>query len=146
MKTTFLKVLPVIMIMGISVTGVQCQQKQSNEAEIPPHTMPMTAKLGQMPEGKVETSFVCFVNNKYLGKEQIPVEVDGKTYYGCCMGCVGNLKKNRAPRYSVDPLSGKEVDLSTAYIVLRPDGSGEVLYFESEENYQKYSSEKRTDN
>lgn len=140
MRTTFLKSLPLLMIMGISVTGVQCQQKQAKEAEKPPHEMQMAGKAEQLPEGKVQSSFVCYVNNNYMGKEQIPVEVDGKTYYGCCMGCVGNLKKNRAPRYARDPLTGNEVDKATAYIVLKPNGNGKVLYFQSEENYLKYRS------
>tara|TARA_R110001592_G_scaffold234170_1_gene491808 strand:- start:7198 stop:7575 length:378 start_codon:yes stop_codon:yes gene_type:complete len=89
-------------------------------------------------KGKVESSYVCYVNNKYMGKEQIPVEVDGKTYYGCCQGCVGNLQKNRAPRYAKDPLTGKEVDKATAYIVIKEVGKSDVLYFENKANYEKY--------
>lgn len=138
-----LKFLPVIMIMGISVTGVQCQQRQPKKAETPPHEMPMTEKAAESTDGQVQTSYVCFVNNKYLGKEQIPVEVDGKTYYGCCQGCVGNLKKNRAPRYATDPLTGNEVDKSSAFIVLKPNANGEVLYFASEENYLKFKEGKK---
>ena len=138
MKTTIMKFLPVIMIMGISVTGVQCQQSQSKKAETPPHEMPMSEKAAQLTDGQVQSSYVCYVNNRYLGKEQIPVEVDGKTYYGCCQGCVGNLKKNRAPRYAKDPLTGDEVDKSSAFIVLKPNSKGEVLYFESEDNYLTY--------
>ena len=90
------------------------------------------------PEGKVETSYVCFVNNRYMGKEQIPVEVNSKTYYGCCMGCVGKLKNDRTQRYATDPLTKKEVDKATAYIVMNPNGEGEVFYFASEDNYKKY--------
>ena len=87
---------------------------------------------------KLESSLVCYVNNAYMGKEQIPVEVDGKIYYGCCEGCVDKLKNMREIRYALDPLTGKEVDKALAYIVLKPNGNGEVLYFESEENYIKY--------
>ncbi len=87
---------------------------------------------------KVESNFVCYVNNKYMGKQQIPVEVDGKTYYGCCQGCVGNLKYNRKVRYSVDPYTGEEVDKATAYIVVKGDGSQEVYYFKNKANYDKF--------
>lgn len=87
---------------------------------------------------KLESSLVCYVNNAYMGKEQIPVEVDGKIYYGCCEGCVDKLKNMREIRFALDPLTGKEVDKALAFIVLKPDGNGEVLYFESEENYIKY--------
>ena len=89
-------------------------------------------------KGKVKSSYVCYVNNKYMGKEQIPVIVDGKTYYGCCNGCVGNLQNNRNPRYAIDPLTGKEVDKSTAYIVIKEVGKSDVLYFENKANYEKY--------
>jgi len=138
MKTTVLKIMPVMLILGISTTMVKCQQKQAKDSPKPPHEMSMTAELTDAQEGKVPTSYVCFVNNKYMGKEQIPVTVEGKTYYGCCMGCVNNLKNNRATRYSVDPLSGKEVDKANAYIILRTASDGKVQYFESEENYLKY--------
>ncbi len=94
-----------------------------------------TVKADQTP---LKTSYVCMVNNKYMGKEQIPVEYKDKVYYGCCQGCVKNLQNNRSVRYSVDPLTGKEVDKATAYIVMQPGKSGEVFYFESEENYKKY--------
>ncbi len=95
-------------------------------------------KAQTQAKGKVESSYVCYVNNKYMGKEQIPVEVNGKTYYGCCQGCVGNLKKNRAVRYAKDPLTGKEVDKATAYIVIKEIGKTDVLYFENKANYEKF--------
>ncbi len=96
------------------------------------------AKTGEIDQVPLKTSYVCMVNNKYLGKEQIPVEYKDKVYYGCCQGCVKNLQNNRSVRYSVDPLTGKEVDKAIAYIVLKPDESGEVFYFESEANYNQY--------
>jgi YHS domain-containing protein len=91
-----------------------------------------------IPEGHVSTDYVCFVNNKFMGKEQIPVEVNGKTYYGCCQGCVGTLKFDRSSRYATDPYTGKEVDKATAYIVTIPGTGGMVQYFESKLNYEKY--------
>ena len=39
-----------------------------------------------VPSG-IERSQVCFINDRYMGKPQIPVSVEGKTYYGCCQGC-----------------------------------------------------------
>jgi YHS domain-containing protein len=93
----------------------------------------------QLPEGKVQSSYVCYVNNKYMGKEQIPVEVEGKVYYGCCQGCVVTLQTRRDMRYAIDPLTEKEVDKATAFIVIKPGSDGAVQYFESEKNYQIYS-------
>ncbi len=92
----------------------------------------------QSVDPKLKTSYVCMMNNKYFGTEQIPVEVEGKNYYGCCQGCVNSLKSNRAIRFTQDPYSGEEVDKADAYIVLNPDGSKNVLYFKSGENYGNY--------
>jgi YHS domain-containing protein len=84
------------------------------------------------------------MNNKYFAKEQIPVEANGKTYYGCCQGCAANLKSNDSIRHTADPLTGEDVDKADAYIVLKPDGSDAVLYFKSAENYLKYIEKNKT--
>lgn len=79
---------------------------------------------------------VCMVQNRVLGKPQIPVEYDGKTYYGCCSNCVARVKNDRRVRYSVDPVSGREVDKAAAVIIEGPGGM--ALYFESESTARKY--------
>lgn len=66
---------------------------------------------------------VCMVNDKVSGKPQIPVEFEGKTYYGCCQGCVKRINEDRTVRYSTEPLTGREVDKATAFIV---EGRGEM--------------------
>lgn len=86
---------------------------------------------------RVETKKVCMVNNQVFDKDQIPVAVDGKTYYGCCEMCKERLAKDAAARTAVDPVTGKPVDKATAVIAAMPDGK--VLYFESQETYEKYS-------
>lgn len=83
-----------------------------------------------------DTSQVCMVNNQFMGREQIPVEVDGKTYFGCCEMCKGRLARDPAARSAKDPLSGKLVDKASAVIAKRP--SGEVLYFESTANLERF--------
>jgi YHS domain-containing protein len=85
---------------------------------------------------RVESKYVCMVNNAIFDKEQIPVEVEGKTYYGCCQMCKQALNDKRELRVAVDPVSGKEVDKAKAVIAALADGS--VLYFENEENFKKY--------
>ena len=37
---------------------------------------------------------VCMVNDRFMGVQQIPIDVNGTTYYGCCEGCVEKLQKN----------------------------------------------------
>jgi len=89
-------------------------------------------------EAELKSSLVCFVNNKFMGINQIPVEFEGKTYYGCCEDCVAKINNMREVRYAKDPLTGKEVDKALAYIVLSPQGNNDVLYFESEQNYRAF--------
>jgi len=86
---------------------------------------------------QVPNELVCMVNNAYMGKPQIAVPVNGKTYYGCCEMCVGKLNNEEAARTGIDPFSNKPVDKTEAYIVLMKK-EGEVAYFESEENYLNY--------
>lgn len=90
---------------------------------------------------RVETRKVCMVNNQVFDKDQIPVTVQGKTYYGCCEMCKERLANDVAARTAVDPVTGKPVDKATAVIAAMPDGK--VLYFESQETFEKYSSGKK---
>ena len=85
---------------------------------------------------KVETKKVCMINNTVFEKDQIPVQVEGRTYYGCCEMCKERLAKDPASRQAVDPVTGKTVDKAKAVIGALPDGS--VLYFENEETFEKY--------
>jgi len=78
---------------------------------------------------KVEPGIVCMVTDKVMGKPQIPVVVEGKTYYGCCKNCVGTLKNDASIRYAKDPVTGAMVDKSKAFILEGP--AGDALYFES---------------
>ena len=84
----------------------------------------------------VDHKYVCMVNNQLYDKEQIPVVVDGKTYYGCCEMCKVTLKNNPKSRLAVDPISGKTVDKALSVIGLAPNGK--VYYFESEENLRRF--------
>jgi YHS domain-containing protein len=104
-------------------------------------SLALTAFAGDMPTGpltKVDPKTVCMVNEMAMGKDQIPVEVDGKTYYGCCEMCKATLAKDAAKRVAVDPITGKEVDKAKAVIGAQEDGH--VFYFESEENLNKVNA------
>jgi len=81
---------------------------------------------------------VCMINNRSMANEQIPVEIDGKTYYGCCPMCKEKLVKDETSRYAIDPVSGKQVDKAKAVIGALPGAA--VLYFENETNLQKYNA------
>lgn len=91
------------------------------------------------PLTKVEAKKVCMINEHFMNHDQIPVEVDGKTYYGCCAMCKERLEKDAAKRVAVDPVSGKTVDKAKAVIGAASDGM--VVYFESEKNLEKYNKQ-----
>jgi YHS domain-containing protein len=90
---------------------------------------------------RVETKKVCMVNNQVFEKDQIPVAVQGKTYYGCCEMCKERLAKDAQARTATDPVTGKKVDKATAVIAAQPDGS--VLYFESEKTLEQYEKKEK---
>jgi YHS domain-containing protein len=100
-----------------------------------------SAKAGQpQTQGaalvKVESKKVCMLNDKAFDKDQIPVVVGGRTYYGCCEMCKKALTEKAELRTAVDPVSGKKVDKSTAVIGAKPDGT--TLYFENDENLKTF--------
>lgn len=86
----------------------------------------------------IEHSLVCMVNNKYMGEQQIAVPINEKIYYGCCQKCVADLTTDESTRFALDPISKKTVDKAMAFIILDPNKTGTVLYFESEENISEY--------
>lgn len=87
----------------------------------------------------VEAKKVCMVNDKFMGIDQIPIEVNKKTYYGCCNNCIAKLQNNESNvRFAQDPFTREQVDKADAYIVTIEDKSNKVLYFKSEQNYQEY--------
>src|SRR5215210_7045096 len=88
-------------------------------------SLALTAFAAEMPKGpltKVDPKTVCMVNEMAMGKDQIPVEVEGKTYYGCCEMCKAALTKDASKRTAVDPVSGKDVDKAKAVIGAQEDG------------------------
>jgi YHS domain-containing protein len=85
-----------------------------------------------------DPSLVCMVNDQFMGKPQIPVDVGGKTYFGCCPMCKEKLEQQAAARTGTDLVTGEPVDKATAVIAQNADGS--VLYFASETNFKAYAS------
>ncbi|MEZ4403221.1 MAG: hypothetical protein R3B06_24565 [Kofleriaceae bacterium] len=83
-----------------------------------------------------DVSQVCMVTNQYMGSAQIPVEVDGKTYFGCCEMCKGRLANEPATRQATDPVTGETVDKAKAVIAKQADGK--LLYFASADTLARY--------
>ncbi len=76
------------------------------------------------------------VTNQFMGKPQIPIAVEGRTYFGCCAMCKDRLGKEPATRTALDPVTGEQVDKAGAVII--QDASGKVLYFASEDTLRRY--------
>lgn len=90
-------------------------------------------------EAKIETvpaRLVCMMNDRVMGKPQIPVEVEGKTYFGCCPGCAKKLKGDPGIRTASDPVTGRSVDKAAALILEGPEG--QALYFETPQTARRY--------
>src|SRR4030095_12571146 len=85
------------------------------------------------PLKRVPAKRVCMVNNTLFDKDQIPVAVEGKTYFGCCEMCKGRLAQDASIRAAHDPVSGKSVDKAKAVLGATPDGK--ILYFESDKTF-----------
>jgi YHS domain-containing protein len=114
----------------------QASQEQSKPS--PPVAMGQDAAK---PEGKLvqaDPKKICMVTNKAFDKDQIPVQIKGRTYYGCCEMCKGELEKDPKQRVAIDPVSRKKVDKSQAVIGVAPNGG--IVYFESIGNLEKYNS------
>ena len=130
-----------LLLVTFSLTACNSKTKQNKEKETAVVTLQKETIQETQQEyevgAKVPNDLVCMVNNAYMGKPQIPVPVNGKTYYGCCQMCVGKLNSDAVARTGIDPFSFKPIDKTEAYIVLMKK-EGEVAYFESEENYNKF--------
>ena len=83
-----------------------------------------------------DVSQVCMVNDQFMGKPQIPIAVEGRTYYGCCAMCKDRLGNDPKARTARDPVTGEQVDKATAVIV--QDRAGKVMYFASEDTLNRY--------
>ena len=127
-----LKVMLSITILGItSSTIIQAQRTD-------------TSQVRSM--GHVQASYVCMVDNEYKDSTQLSVELDGKTYFGCCQPCIEYLQSDESIRFALDPLTKQKVNKADAFIAFKNDGSYKIQYFESEINYKKYYNLLKTGN
>lgn len=115
-----------------SLTLYSCNESKTAEVGTT-FTASATPTTGEI----VPNDYVCMVNNAYMGKKQLEVDFEGKTYYGCCEDCKTKIPQQENARVALDPVSGNEVDKSEAVIAIA-DSYDNVLYFENEENYKTY--------
>jgi len=117
MRSSFRRLLPCLMILALLLVAGRAGAEQIE---------------------RVDAKRVCMVNNSVFPKDQIPVQVDGKTYFGCCEMCKGRLATDASARTAKDPITGKTVDKATAVIGATP--AGEVYYFESDATFTQFKN------
>ena len=88
------KFIPIILVMaafGIALLIVGCRTQQQTNTT--PTATSTTPAAGTVTIGADEAS--CPVLGTVMKKaNMIPVQHNGKTYYLCCRGCVGQFKAN----------------------------------------------------
>lgn len=135
-----------ILALGLALGAVACESSTPAPAPEPKgHQMPAPAPVSQPASAQAaatdlarvdDVSQVCMVTNQFMGTKQIPVEVEGKTYFGCCEMCKGRLANEPETRQAKDPVTGETVDKATA--VIARDPQGKLLYFASAETMARY--------
>ena len=129
----------------IALVGTSCSnsettnnKKANGKDTVSQKTIEVVGK--ELAAGVIELpkNQVCMVNDAFKTSEQIPVVVHGKTYYGCCQGCVDALKTNELARTTTDLATGESVDKATGIVILKPGSDEQVLYFANVVNAVKY--------
>lgn len=126
------QLIAVVLVLGAAA----CSRESSVPAGSSQPTAQATAALPAGMTRVADPSQVCMVNDQFMGKPQIPVEVEGRTYFGCCAMCKDRLGKEPATRTAQDPVTGEAVDKAKAVIV--QDATGKVLYFASEDTLRRF--------
>ncbi|MGZ2369478.1 hypothetical protein ACXR6G_06805 [Ancylomarina sp. YFZ004] len=91
-------------------------------------------------EGEIiPDSMVCMLGGDIKTKPTLPIEINSKTYWGCCQNCLGKLQRNENNAlYALDPLSGESVNKADAIIRQDPQNNKRVFFFKSNETYNQY--------
>ncbi|KIA99735.1 MlpB protein [Flavobacterium sp. JRM] len=127
-----------LIIVAIAAVLISCKDKEAKEqiTAQTPQEIPVQQDIPNIAK-HVPNDEVCMVNDKHMEKKQMEVPYDGKMYYGCCAMCVERIPSDESVRKATDPFTGEKVDKSSAYIVSL-NQEGNVAYFASEENFQKF--------
>ncbi len=131
-----LRTTRILVLAFIAAAVVPACAKDTAETPVPQGTATSPAEANIALTRIEDPKLVCMVNDTYMGKAQIPVEVDGKTYFGCCPACKERLANEPGVRTALDPVTGETVDKATA--VLAQDASGTVHYFASAQHLRSY--------
>jgi YHS domain-containing protein len=122
--------IPLFLLSCSSGTKKEASNSVKSE-EIVQVPKPTQEKVTNYKYEIVSNEKVCMVNDRYMVVKQLPVEVNGITYYGCCENCVAKIQNNVGDvRFAKDPTTGEKVDKASA-IIVQNKKDGVVYYFKT---------------
>ena len=98
------------------------------------------AQTALAEDGNVEKrDHVCMMQDTILAVPGIPIEHEGRTYYGCCPMCNQNIKGD-PDRYTKaqDPVTKATVDKASALLY---SFKGRVYYFDTESSRSEFAKQ-----
>ena len=123
-----MRIFNVLSLIGILVFVTFCKEPSST----------LSKEKNQGKLSLVQAEYVCMPQDAIYHRKMIPVEVKGKTYYGCCQGCVEQIKKEPDKScFAIDPITGEKIDKSEAIIL---NLWGKARYFASKKNARQYAT------
>ena len=142
--------ISIVFLILASIILLSCSNEKNQKTETATSTVTKTTPIqtdsavtSQESYEIVPNDKVCMVNDRFMGVKQIPIDVDGTTYYGCCEGCVEKLQENIDDvRFGNNPLNKTKVDKASAVIV-QDKSNGSVFYFASKEDAQDFVSKNK---
>ena len=109
--------ISVLMLLFFSIVLVSCNDKKKEvDKPISQETVEASNSKNENIDSTenyeiVPNEKVCMVNDRFMGVPQIPIDVKGTTYYGCCENCVEKLQKNLDNvRFGTNPINDTKVD------------------------------------
>jgi YHS domain-containing protein len=133
--------IPFLLLSCNSSTKKDAIISQQNTEDVVQAPKPTQEKVVNYKYEIVSNEKVCMVNDRYMVVKQLPVEVNGITYYGCCENCVAKIQNNIGDvRYAKDPITGDKVDKASA-IIVQNKKDGVVYYFGTKDLANKFIKE-----
>lgn len=129
----------IVLVFGVAGCSSSAPPATNQKASVPEVAEASVSPAARSIYARItDRSAVCMVNDRFMGSAQIPVVVEGKTYYGYCKMCEKRLHDEPSVRTAIDPISHEQVDKAAA--VLARDSGGNVLCFASESTLTRANS------
>ncbi|MUP39402.1 hypothetical protein [Labilibaculum euxinus] len=98
-----------------------------------------TLKFSSFEGKEMLDNMVCMVRGDIKSKSTLPIQIEDKTYRGCCQKCMDKLERNvNNIRFTIDPITGQSINKADAVIKQDPHDNKRVLFFKSNETYNQY--------